>query len=426
MTAGIPTQEVLQRIYGACSAEAAIRYQELAEGFDKHFGGESAADSLKAQDIRYFSAPGRTEIIGNHTDHNGGRILAASITMDTIAAAVPTNDGIVKLVSRGYRPVTIDVRKLEQVPTCRGTLSLAAGILKGARDAFGYAIGGFRAYITTEVIASAGVSSSASYEMLLCAILNEFYNGGTMDVAHYARIGQYAENVYWEKASGLMDQMACAVGGTIALDFAGGEVRCEKVDFGFDQIGMNLIILNTGKGHADLSAEYSSVPEEMRLVARQLGGENLCDVREEDLLAGLPEIRAKLGNDRALLRALHWFEECRRVDAAVEAIRNDEKEKIPELFRASGNSSWKWLQNCYVAGDPSEQSIPYALALAELFFRRKGRGVCRIHGGGFAGVIAAAVPIGDTAEFVDYMTPYVGADNIYVTGIRQTGAVTVG
>ena len=417
MAAGIPAAKVLQRIYGDKADEATARYENLAAGFAENFTGDVQG---------YFSAPGRTEIIGNHTDHNGGKILAASITMDTIAAAAPTGGSVVKIVSEGYRdPVIVDIDALEKVPTCKGTLSLVAGMLKAARDEYGYEIGGFNAYVTTEVISSAGVSSSASFEMLICAILNEFFNGGKIDYAHYARIGQYAENVYWEKASGLMDQMACAVGGTIALDFGGGEVRYEKVDFGFDQLGANLVIINTGKGHADLSAEYSSVPNEMRLVARELGGENLCDATEEDLLKNLPAIRAKLGNDRAVLRALHWYEECARVDDAVAALAAGDKEKMLEIIRESGNSSWKWLQNCYVVSNPAEQSIPYALALTEIFMKRKGRGVCRIHGGGFAGVIAAVVPFEDTEEFVEYLTPFLGAENINVMGIRQEGAIAV-
>ena len=417
MAAGIPAAEVLQRIYGDKADRAAARYENLAAGFAKNFTGDVQG---------YFSAPGRTEIIGNHTDHNGGKILAASITMDTIAAAAPSGNATVKIVSEGYAvPVVVDINRLEQVPTCKGTLSLVAGMLKAARDEYGYEIGGFNAYVSTEVISSAGVSSSASFEMLVCAILNEFFNGGKIDYAHYARIGQYAENVYWEKASGLMDQMACAVGGTIALDFGGGEVHYEKVDFGFDQLGTNLVIINTGKGHADLSAEYSSVPNEMRLVARELGGENLCDATEEDLLKDLPAIRAKLGNDRAVLRALHWYEECARVDDAVAALAAGDKEKMLEIIRESGNSSWKWLQNCYVVSNPAEQSIPYALALTEIFMKRKGRGVCRIHGGGFAGVIAAVVPFEDTEEFVEYLTPFLGAENINVMGIRQEGAIAV-
>ena len=420
MNIQIPGTRELEKIYGQDAGAAAQRYAVLAAGFSAQFG----AQELPAEKVRFFSAPGRTEIIGNHTDHNGGRILAASITMDTIAAAAPTGEDTVQIVSEGYAPVILDLKRLGEVPKCEGTLSLAAGMLEAAQT-YGYRVGGFCAYITSQVIPSAGVSSSASFEMLLCAVLNELFNDGSMDLSHYARIGQYAENVWWKKSSGLMDQMACAAGGTIALDFGGGQVGCEHVDFGFDQIGMNLIILNTGKGHADLSAEYSAVPEEMRQAARACGGENLCDVEEETFLQNLPDLRKKLGNDRAVLRALHWYAECRRVDDAVRAIRSGEKERITALFRESGNSSWKWLQNCYVNTDPQEQPVCVALSLAESFLQRSGRGACRVHGGGFAGVIAAAVPFEETAEFVSFMTPYLGAENIYIMGIRQTGAVTV-
>ncbi len=205
-----PATATLEHIYGEDAAKASARYQHLAEEFEKNFG---------AKDVTYYSAPGRTEIIGNHVDHNGGRILAASITMDTIAAAARTSDGKVTVVSEGYRPVVIDLDKAAQTPHCKGTLSLIAGILEGMKH-FGFQVGGFQAYVTSEVIPSAGVSSSASFEMLICAILNHLYNDDKMDYAFYAKAGQFAENHFWDKASGLMDQMACAVGGTICLDFA--------------------------------------------------------------------------------------------------------------------------------------------------------------------------------------------------------------
>ncbi len=413
----IPEEKVLRGIYGDAAKEAEARFEKLQGTYEAQFGQE---------ELTCFSAPGRTEIIGNHTDHNGGKILAASITMDTIAVAAKTGDSVVTILSEGYPdPIVVDTDHLEKIPKCQGSLSLVGGMLKAARDEFGYRIGGFNACVSTQVISSAGVSSSASFEMLVCAILNEFFNGGSIDYAHYARIGQYAENRYWDKASGLMDQMACAVGGTIYLDFGGGEVKYEKVDFGFDQLGCDLVIVNTGKGHADLSAEYSSIPEEMRLVAKELGGTNLCDCTEEDLLAKLPEIRSKIGNDRAILRALHYYEECRRVDAAVQALKEGKKEQMLGIIRESGNSSWKWLQNAYVVSDPKEQSIPYALALSELFMKKKGRGVCRLHGGGFAGVIACITAKEDTAEFVEYLSRYLGNENIHVMGIRQKGAITV-
>ena len=324
----IPEEKVLRGIYGDAAKEAEARFEKLQGTYEAQFGQE---------ELTCFSAPGRTEIIGNHTDHNGGKILAASITMDTIAVAAKTGDSVVTILSEGYPdPIVVDTDHLEKIPKCQGSLSLVGGMLKAARDEFGYRIGGFNACVSTQVISSAGVSSSASFEMLVCAILNEFFNGGSIDYAHYARIGQYAENRYWDKASGLMDQMACAVGGTIYLDFGGGEVKYEKVDFGFDQLGCDLVIVNTGKGHADLSAEYSSIPEEMRLVAKELGGTNLCDCTEEDLLAKLPEIRSKIGNDRAILRALHYYEECR--DARHHpGVRKQLLEVAPECVRRLGS-----------------------------------------------------------------------------------------
>ncbi|KAB0578533.1 galactokinase [Fusobacterium naviforme] len=404
----------LEELYGEDAGRAAERYRHLEEKFREHFG---------ERELRYFSAPGRTEIIGNHTDHNGGRILAASITLDTICAAARTEEPVITIVSEGYRPITLDLRKLPETPKECGSISLVAGIAEAAQR-FGFRTGGFSAYVTTEVIAAAGVSSSASFEMLICAIINHFYNDGAIDCAHYARMGQYAENHWWNKASGLMDQMACAVGGTILLDFSDG-VKYERVDFSFDQLGMDLFIINTGKGHADLGAEYSAMPNEMREVARLMGGENLCEADEAQLLCRLPELREKLQNDRALLRALHYYEECSRVDRAVEALRAGEADRMLELITEGGNSSWKWLQNGYVAAAPREQSIPLMLALSELYIRRAGQGACRIHGGGFAGVIMVVLPKAEREHFIEYMTPYVGEKNIYVMGIRRGGAVEV-
>ena len=223
-----------------------------------------------------------------------------------------------------------------------------------------------------------------------------------------------------------MDQMACAVGGTILLDFQGGDVKYEKVDFSFDALGCSEVIINTGKGHADLSAEYSSIPQEMRLVAKEFGGENLCDVKESDVLAAVPALREKLHNDRAILRAVHYFEECSRVDQAAAALREGRSEEMLRIIEESGRSSYELLQNCYVPDHPEEQPIPMALMLARLYFAKIGSGICRVHGGGFAGVIMCVLPKLETEKFVEYMTPYFGAQNIYVTGIRQTGAVCIG
>ncbi|HIU24789.1 MAG TPA: galactokinase [Candidatus Coprovicinus avistercoris] len=408
----VPTIDQLKQVYGVAAEKAAERLKVLENRYIDRFG---------EADLEFFSAPGRTEIIGNHTDHNGGKILAASITMDTIAAAAPNGTNTIEIVSEGYsQPIVFDVDAVETIPPCQGSLSLVAGMVRALRDRK-YRVAGFNATVSSEVIPSAGVSSSASFEMLIIQVIDHLFNNDSIERVDYAYIGQYAENVYWKKASGLMDQMACAVGGTIVLDFSDG-VKYEKVDFSFDSLGCDLVIVNTGKGHADLSEEYSSVPQEMHAIANVFGVEQLSQISEDDLLRRLPEVRERVGSDRAVLRALHFFEECGRVDKAVQALHEGNRSEVLNLIEASGNSSWKWLQNAYVSSDPAEQSIPLALALTEIYLRRLGRGVCRLHGGGFAGVIMCVVPSEHTQDYVEYMAPYVGIENIYRTNIRQVGA----
>ncbi len=413
---GIPDMTTLRKVYGAQATEAAERFSMLEGRYRELFGAGTP---------EFFSAPGRTEIIGNHTDHNGGKVLAASITMDTICAAAPNDDNVVHVVSEGYpEPTVISLDAIGDVPRRAGTVSLVAGMLE-ALTRRGHVVRGFNAVVSTEVIPSAGVSSSASFETLICAVINHLFNDGAIDVTTYALVGQYAENVWWEKASGLLDQMACAVGGTIALDFSDG-VAFRQVDFSYDQLGCDLVIVNTGRGHADLSEEYSSVPGEMRTVAATLGVEGLCEATEETLLARLPEVRSAVGSDRALLRALHYFEECARVDEAVAALAAGDKDRMLALINASGSSSWRWLQNAFVSGDACEQPIPVALALTELYLGRLGGGACRLHGGGFAGVIMCAVPREATRGYVELMGATFGADNVYLTNIRSAGAVRLG
>lgn len=408
------TKPDIEALYGEESERARKRYAHLQEKFTEEFG---------EAELRYFSAPGRTEIIGNHTDHNGGQILAGSITLDTICAAAPTDDGIITIVSEGYRPVSVDTKALSETPKEDGSKSLVAGMAEAAEN-FGYKVGGFRAYVTSEVIASAGVSSSASFEMLVCTVLNAFYNEGKMSIADYARMGQYAENHWWNKSSGLMDQMACAAGGVIFLDFSEG-VRYETIDFSFDDYDMDLFILNTGKGHADLTEEYSSIPHEMYAVAEKLGESRLADVSELVLLTTLGGMREKLGNDRALLRALHFFEENKRVREAREAVAAGNSDKLLQLMGESGKSSYEWLQNAYCTEDTKEQSIPLALCLTELFLKRCARGTCRIHGGGFAGVIMAILPKEEREDYTAFMSQFFGKENIYRMGLRRYGAVEV-
>ncbi|MDE7266134.1 MAG: galactokinase, partial [Lachnospiraceae bacterium] len=302
-----------------------------------------------------------------------------------------------------------------------GTPSLVAGMIEAAKK-FGFQTGGFDAYVSTNVIAAAGVSSSASFEMLVCTIINHLFNDGKMSVSDYARMGQYAENVFWNKASGMMDQMACAVGGPVLFSFANGsQPEYQPLEFSFQSKGYRLVIVNTGKGHADLSDEYSSIPNEMKEAAKVLGAERLCETSLDKLLANVNQIP----NDRAVLRAIHFFEEDRRVGEMADAIEKEDTAKILRLIKESGTSSWELLQNCYSLQNCKEQKITLVLALTELFLNKIGDGVCRVHGGGFAGVIACLVPLAETDNYVEYIAKYVGSENVYPMNIRAVGAVRI-
>ena len=408
--------EVFEKVYGKDAEVAKQRFAHLTDGFNGEYGN--------AEELSYFTAPGRTEIIGNHTDHNGGKVIAASIDLDTIGAASPSGDEKIEILSEGYKKVVIDLNALDKVPKESGTLSLVAGMAEAAKK-MGYQVHGFKAYVTTTVIAAAGVSSSASFEMLFCAIVNHFFNDDKIPVTDYAKIGQYSENHFWNKASGLMDQMACAFGGPILLDFK-GDISVEKIPFGFGDYGYEMVITNTGKGHADLSADYSAVPQEMFAVAKELGGKRLCDTSKEELLAHLNEIDEKIGNDRAILRAFHFFNETKRVEDMAAAVADKDFGKILALMQASGNSSYKLLQNCYTNAAWKEQKIALALALSEEYLAKTGKGICRVHGGGFAGVIQCVLPKEETDGYVDFMAKYFGRENVYPMNIRQTGAVFLG
>ena len=409
-------EAVLTEIYGKENVIAQqARFAHLHEAFASRFQ-QAPTD--------YFTAPGRTEILGNHTDHNHGKVLTGSIAMDTVAAARANGTHLVHIISENYnQDLTLDLEHLDQNCPHSGTYALLVGIFE-ATAKMGYQVDGFDAYVSTDVIGAAGVSSSASFEMLICAMINYFFNNSAMDYVTYAKIGQYAEHNYWDKKSGLLDQMACAVGGTVYIDFKEEIPYVEKLDFGYSQLGYDLIIVNTGKGHADLSEEYSSVPKEMKEAAAVFGKEVLAEVSEEEFLSHITEVREKCG-DRSVLRALHFFGEQQRVDQAVKAIRENDADTFLNCITQSGNSSWKWLQNCYPTGAAKEQPVSVALALTEIFIQKKGQGYCRIHGGGFAGVIAAILPKELTDEYVSYMTPYMGRENIYPMNIRQTGSVHI-
>ncbi len=410
----MPAKEVLERVYGE-SEKSGARFLHLSERFTENFG---------EADVEFFTSPGRTEMIGNHTDHNGGKIVAASISLDTIGAAAANNTGMIRIRSEGYDLIEIEIAAASSVEKKSGTKALLAGMVE-AIGKFGYKVEGFDAYVTTEVIAAAGVSSSASFEMLFCAMVNALFNDNQIPLGDCARIGQYAENNFWMKSSGLMDQMACAAGGAILLDFK-DDIKFDKIEASFDALGYDMVIVNTGKGHGDLSDEYSAVPGEMYQVAGALGVKRLCESSMEEFLAKIPEIEKVLNNDRAIMRALHFYEENRRVEEAAEALTAGDGKAVLRLLTESGNSSWKWLQNCMSKSNEKDQKVALTLALTELYLSKIKDGCCRVHGGGFAGVILAVVPKDKTNDYVDYIAAFVGKDNVYPMQIRQTGAVSLG
>ena len=405
-----------ERLYQSEKKENIERYVSVCEGYEKSFG---------EGDILLFTSAGRTEICGNHTDHNHGKVLAASINLDCVAAAGLNSSSKVRIISETFnQDFEIDLNDLEPSKRHAGTVDLTKGIIKAFIDS-GYQVGGFNAYVTSNVIASAGVSSSASYEMLVCSMLNELFNDGRIDVVAFAHMGKYSENVYWNKASGLMDQMACAVGGLIALDFNDpSDPEVKRIDFDFAKTGYAMIMVQTGKGHADLSEEYSSIPNEMKSVAAYFGKEALSECSEEALIEDIRAVREKCG-DRAVMRAFHFFEENKKVDGAVAALDAGDFEKALSYVEASGNSSWKYLQNTYITGAVQEQGIPVALALTEIFIKKIGRGACRVNGGGFAGVIQAFIPDEQAEEYAAYMDKALGEGSAHIMRIRPVGAACI-
>ena len=408
-------KKLFTALYGENAVKENIeRYQSLVMNFQKKFPEE---------DVLLFSSPGRTEISGNHTDHNHGKVLAGSINLDCVGVAARNNSRIVNIISETYnQSFTIDLDDLVPSEKKSGTIDLVKGLLKGFLEA-GYEIGGFNACVTSNVISAAGVSSSASFEMLLCSILNTFFNEGRMDTVAYSHIGKFSENVYWGKASGLLDQMACAVGGLITINFKDPAAPVvEQIDFDFASQNHSLIIVNTGKGHADLSADYSSVPAEMKKVAEFFGKEVCAEITEQEVIDNLEKVRDFAG-DRSVLRALHFFEENKRVDAEVAALKEGRFQDFLKNITASGDSSWKWLQNCFTNISYQEQGITVALALTELFLAEKKRGACRIHGGGFAGVIMAVLPNELVDEYIAYIEKAMGEGNAYRMTIRPYGAI---
>ena len=408
-------QKLLEELYGKSGVDDNLkRYEAVLKGFLKEFG---------EKDVKLFSSPGRTEISGNHTDHNNGKVLGGSINLDCVAVAAKNDSDFVNIISESFsQKFRVNIKDIEPGTDKIGTIELLKGILAGFEQR-GASIGGFDAYITSNVISSAGVSSSAAFETLICQIINTLFNEGKLSKTDYAYIGKYAENNYWDKASGLLDQMCCAYGGLISIDFANPDSpKVEEMDFDFAGAKHDLIIVQTGRGHADLSADYSSIPAEMKKVAEFFGKSTLSEINEDEFYNNLSKIRDFAG-DRAVLRSIHFFDENKRVDNEIKALKSNDFDSFLKNITDSGNSSWKYLQNVYTNAAPNEQGITVALALSERFLKEKNVGATRVHGGGFAGVIMAMVPENYSDEYVSYMDKFLGKGSSYKMKIRPYGSI---
>lgn len=395
--------------------EQTQRYEQAVQDFAGLFGD--------SREVELFSAPGRTEIGGNHTDHQHGRVVAAGVNLDVIAVASRNHDGVIRIQSKGYPMDTIDLSCLEVQDKEKNK---AASLIRGVAARFeqlGYRIGGFDAYTTSNVLKGSGLSSSAAFEVLVGTMLSHLFNDGEVDAVKIAQIGQYAENVYFGKPCGLMDQTASSVGGFVAIDFADPQNPVvEKIDFDFTQSGCALCIVDTGGNHADLTGDYASVPQEMKEVARICSKEVLRDVPEKDFMDKLPEIRRQAG-DRAVLRAIHFFRENERAARLAQALREHDFAEFKRLITQSGESSFMYLQNVYTTKNVREQGLSLALALAQEQLGESG--ACRVHGGGFAGTIQAFVPVIKLRAFKSEMERVFGANTCHVLSIRPVGGIKV-
>lgn len=409
--------ERLADVYGAEAdvlSEQRERYSKAVERYVELFGPGT---------VEIYSAPGRTEIGGNHTDHQHGQVLAASVDLDTLAVVGLHEENRIELISEGYEPVSIDLTDLEVRKEEYGTTAaLIRGVVAGLLEK-GYRTGPFKAYVTSNVLNGAGLSSSAAFETAIGTILSGLYNRMEISPVEIAIVGQYAENVYFGKPCGLMDQMASSVGSIVHIDFHDpAKPVVEKVDFDMEEKGYDLCIVDTKGSHADLTDDYARIPAEMKAVAGLFGREVLGDVDAAEFFEKLPQIYSEAGN-RSILRAIHFFQENERVGKEVEALQAGDFQRFLALVKESGDSSYKYLQNIYSNHDEQNQPIAVGLAISERILQDNG--VCRVHGGGFAGTIQAFVKKEFVPEYKKKVESLFGKDTCHVLRIRKYGGVQV-
>lgn len=412
--------ERLCEVYGCMAGSPELpeyrnRLLHVLTGFRTEFG--------RVDEVELFSAPGRTELGGNHTDHQHGNVLAASVNLDIVACAAPNDSMVVRIQSEGYPLDEIDLTDLTPHPEeTNKTAALIRGVAAAAHK-LGHEIKGFDAYMTSNVLSGSGLSSSAAYETMIGVIMNRFFCESKLTAVDIAKIGQYAENIYFGKPCGLMDQMASSVGGIVAIDFADqNEPKVRKITYDMHASEHSLCIVDTGGDHAELTGDYAAIPREMGEIAAAFGKTVLREVDEAEFLKAIPSLRRQCG-DRAVLRAMHFFAENRRAVAEKEALEKGNFEKFRQLVMESGKSSAMYLQNVYTGVNPEKQEMSVALALAESIL--DGRGAARVHGGGFAGTIQAFVPNDMLTYFKTTMESVLGKDTCHVLTIRPAGGVVL-
>lgn len=391
------------------------RYIRAIDRFTELFPSE--------KEIEIYSAPGRSEVCGNHTDHQNGMVLATSINLDAIAIVAKAEEPVIRLVSGDFPMEEVDVADLSMKEEEQSTTTaLIRGVAAGMKER-GHKVGGFTAYITSDVLMGAGMSSSAAFESLIGTILSGLYNDMKVSSIEIAQIGQYAENIYFGKPCGLMDQMACSVGGMIFIDFKEKEhPEVRRVHTDFEKAGLSLCIVDTKGSHADLTPDYAAVPAEMNQVAQALGREHLREVPRETFFKELPKLW-KETSGRAVLRAIHFYEEEERVLRGVKSLEESDYPGFLSVIKASGDSSAKYLQNIYSPKDVDSQNVTVALAVSESILGENG--VCRVHGGGFAGTIQAFVKNEAVAAYKEQIEAIYGDDSCHVLKVRLQGGIRV-
>lgn len=408
-------EKTFSYLYGDKAGSQKERYLSAIKSFHHIYA--------QNEEIELYSAPGRTEVCGNHTDHQHGRVMAAGVDLDVIAVASKNLENIIRIQSEGYPLDEIDLSDLSVKESEKNT---AAALIRGVAAKFqdlGVRIGGFNAYTTSNVLKGSGLSSSAAFEVLVGVILNDLWGDGKLDSVQIAQIGQYAENVYFGKPSGLMDQTASAVGGFVAIDFQDpGSPVVEQVKVDFAASGYKLCIVDTGGSHADLTGDYATIPEEMGAVAAVFGKKVLREVDPNEFYKNLAKVRETC-SDRAILRAFHFFADNNRVPEEQKALERKDYRSFLELVIESGHSSYMYLQNVYPCGTPQEQGLSLALAVSERVL--KGQGAWRVHGGGFAGTIQCFVPEALLESYQAAIEAVFGAGTCHILSIRPVGGIHV-